>query len=382
MTQSKPGARVSRMAPLVPILALLSGCLGSNYRVSAGELDRIAQEPRSERGAVFRATQELSIGEGDIGDNDVSAAAHVSALVARAIAEETVSAIVRPRSRARRFEVPPEELRSAPPRAGRLGSGGDPSRESSSRGDRENRSRRTSGERDGSAALAIVAIAALAVGVGVIALAASEGARYDGWLQLDGDHPLHLFRRRPTQPRLWVSVPVMDITPEVAAWADGAILDPEEGRVFQLGRAPLNRRGFALSASGGGSQLEALAPESVWGGGVRFGIGGFPIHHLGVQVVTDIQGATGLLNVRFGGELQGFAPAAGRANFGLYLEGGLVRARRREETRDFIEANGYYGGGGIFQLELTTRLSFDLRGGFWATQGRVHPTFGGGFSIY
>lgn len=174
----------------------------------------------------------------------------------------------------------------------------------------------------------------------------------------------------------------MDVSPEVAAWADGAILDPDEGRVFQLGRAPLNRRGFALAASGAGGQLETLAPEGVWGGGVRFGIGGFPIHNLGVQIVTDIQGATGLLNVRFGGELQGFAPAMGRANFGLYFEGGIARARRTEESRDFVEASGYYGGGGIFQVELTTRLSFDIRGGFWSTQGRFYPNFGAGFSIY
>lgn len=174
----------------------------------------------------------------------------------------------------------------------------------------------------------------------------------------------------------------MDVSPEVAAWADGAILDPDEGRVFQLGRAPLNRRGFTLAASGAGGQLEALAPEGVWGGGVRFGIGGFPIHNLGVQIVTDIQGATGLLNVRFGGELQGFAPALGRANFGLYFEGGIARARRTEESRDFVEASGYYGGGGIFQVELTTRLSFDVRGGFWTTQGRFYPNFGAGFSIY
>ncbi|MFK7998425.1 MAG: hypothetical protein AB8H86_02470 [Polyangiales bacterium] len=375
-------ARPLRSGLIWPLLlVLLTGCLGSNYRIRSSELDRIAHQPRSERGAVLHATQELSFGPGNISDNDPAATQHMSILVARAAAREAGAAIVRrtPRLRISRGSDAQVQLRAPAPRAEPSGGGaigGRTSRPSGGGGGGG------SGVRDGRAALVIVAIAAVAVSAGVLALALSEGARYDGWLQLDGDHPLHLYRRRPTQPRLWVSVPVMDISPEVAAWADGAILDPHEGRVFQLGRAPLNRRGFVLSAAGTGGRLEALAPERVWGGGVRFGIGGFPIHNLGFQVVTDIQGATGLLNVRFGGEFQGFAPALGRANLGLYFEGGVARARRTEEDRDFVEASGYYGGGGIFQVDLTTRLSFDVRGGFWSANGAFYPSFGAGFSIY
>ncbi|MFT5356486.1 MAG: hypothetical protein ACI9KE_003711 [Polyangiales bacterium] len=373
----------------LPLIVFLAGCIGSNYRISGGELDRLAAEPREDRGAALRATQELSFAERSVGDDEEVAMEEVARIVGREIIGGVARAtarsrpVRRPRQRRMSVDAPPVGLRATTERGRSFVSDGSSQGQGSLRGGSGgNSGGGGGGGRAGGAAIAIVIVAAYAVGAGILALAASEGARYDGWLQIDGYHRLHLYQNRPGGDRVWIGVPVMDVSPEVAAWADGAILDPSEGRLFQLERSPLNRRGFAISAHGSGSQLYAVTPERVWGGGVRAGIGGFPIHHLGVQVITDIQAATGLLNVRFGGELQGFAPALGRANFGVYFEGGLLRAVRQEEDRELTEMNGYYGGGAIFQVDLTTRLSFDMRGGFYTGAGNVYPTFGAGLSVY
>ena len=221
-------------------------------------------------------------------------------------------------------------------------------------------------------------------------LAASEGARFDGWVEVEPDHVLHLYQHQPwnaPRPRLWIDVPVADISPEIAQWADGAVVDPRDGPLAELVRAPLNRRGFTFAANGSASRLYDVdlgGPNTgdVWGGGSRIAFGGFPVHWVGLLAVLDIQGASSRLNTRFGLELQGYLPPFRRMGLGFYGGGGVIRARRDELDTAYIESGGYYEGGGILQIDITTRLAFEMRGGVWLRDDEVMPTFGLGFAVY
>ena len=366
-----------------PLLVVLGSCIGSNYRIRGSELDRIAAQPHEERGALLRATQDVWYNKQRVDGEEVTRAEDIARLLGRETARGVEHADTRRRAMRRRqrrggVEHPPSNLGVAPER-GRAHLERDESPQ-------------TLGLPDGQSlpdvralpavALAVISGALCGAGIGIIILAGAEGARYDGWLQVEANHNLHLFQNRPGQDRLWIGVPVADMSPEMAAWADGAILDAKEGPVFRLWRAPLDRQGLTLSVAATGARLFAVTPERVWGGGVRTSVGGFPVQHFGVQMIMDLQGASGVFNVRFGGELQGFAPAVGRANFGAYFEGGLVRTSQRGADRSLTAVIGYYGGGGIFQLELTTRLSVDVRGGLYVADGHVFPTFGAGLTVF
>lgn len=383
-------------------LSLNTGCMGSTYRISGHELDRIGELPREVRGQSVRVVQQLNIGERTPDeDTEVSEGPRVAALIARtawhagrqARSAQHAQDSIRSRGQAR---VRPARRASdarteRPARTGEAGVRGSVSRRSDS-GTSSESGESGSGSSAGSgvAIIAIVVIAATAAVGGVLAIALSEGARYDGWVDVAPDHILHLYQRRPFgQPNLWIALPTADLSPEVAAWADGAILDPGEGRVMELGRAPLDRRGAAFSATGMASRLSVLGdagapPTSAWGGGTRLAIGGFPMHQLGFLAAVDIQAGEGLraLNVRVGGEVQGFLPSFGPLNLGLYVEGGWLRTRFGDDTRSNLENDLYYGGGALVQSELTTRLALELRAGLWGQGRRVFPTVGVGFAIY
>jgi hypothetical protein len=89
-------------------------------------------------------------------------------------------------------------------------------------------------------------------------LALSEGARYDGWVELGPAYPIHLFG--PHGEYAWI--PLSELTPEAVAWTSKALIRPSEGPFRPLGRAPLNRVGFTYSVLLGAAEIPSHAERA------------------------------------------------------------------------------------------------------------------------
>lgn len=222
----------------------------------------------------------------------------------------------------------------------------------------------------------IIVAAAIAVGAAV-----TEGARYDGWVELHPMHPVHLYGWDGS----YTWMPLANITPETAAWARKAMVRPEEGPWHELGRAPLNRRGWTYGMLVGSAEV----PEV--GGNSR----GFTSH---IQFGHFFTGQLGLLfdlsmgwaensfgetisDVRTSAELQLLPLALGRLHGGGFGQIGL--GNRLDDTLKGSDRSGsLLSGGGMLQLELTTRLAITARAGVTQIYGKQTSDFTVGLSIY
>lgn len=372
----------------------VSGCLQSTYHVERSELQRLAQEPAKDRGQSIRATQDLSITSVP---SEVEVHPRPGAVVADTVVQRIEAnrlLIVRPR-RARRDDAWPSVFGSgsgsttrATPAEGErpavMVRGDDASRPDRPRVRARGSSSSGGGDGDGVSAAAAVGIAiaaAVAVAASVFVVAAVEGTRYDGWVSADPDRSIHLYRRDGQ----WLSIPVYALEPELAEWADGALLDDEDpgGSLRRLQRAPLDRRGFSIGVETGVIGVTSPSEDRLVGGGARFTLGGFPIQHLGLYALLDFATVSDTIDVRYGGQLQGFFPALGIAHLGLYGEIGGV-GRRADLPDDTTEHDRrlFGGAGALLQLDVNTRVALTLRGGIWSTSGHVLPEATLGLTVF
>jgi len=209
---------------------------------------------------------------------------------------------------------------------------------------------------DGAAVLVVVAIALSAVIA--LVLAGTEGARYDGWARLHPMAPVHVVG--PDGSEYWV--PLAQLDPQTAAWADALIVSEEEGPFQTLGRAPLHRVGFVYGMEVGAASLRG--PRGILGAGftshLQFGF--FPIQELGVLFDTTLGlgGVEGnsVVNAQFGGELQVLPLEAGLFHFGVF---GRIGSASPSQRGDRWSLAG--GGGPLVQVAITTRLALTLRAG-------------------
>lgn len=220
--------------------------------------------------------------------------------------------------------------------------------------------------------------AVLVAGVAVFVLAGSEGARYDGWVEVDPDETVYL----ETDQGL-LAVPIAQLTPALAAMAHRATLyEGAAPRFNRLGRAPLNRVGFNLTAGPGFGMI-----PRVGGGDAETGIGGhtflgyFPVQSVGLGLNFDFSASRGIL-ASIGPELR-FLP---------FMYGGLYGGA----AVTFGEAGGTSPGRGLDgfslragllgELPITTRLSLQLRAGLAQVRTNLgvqsSPELGLALSIY
>lgn len=338
-------ARESSVIRALSLLALTffcTACLGEAYKLDQQELRRLASIPEVERGSEVRGTQLFGRGDHPQPERREPSSGEVAAGTIVVGAANLAAA-----SRARRRR----------------------------RGNGSRNSARAAGT-----GLAIVGVAvvlsAVAVVGGVIALGIEEGRRFEGSLELHPTHRLHL-RRARTGHLMWRDVRLTELTPELAEWADSAIVDERDGYIERLFRAPLDRRGAFTSIYGAFGGVEGTQ----WGGGIRLHAGVFPIQHLGLVAIVDFGGGGRQLHTRLGGEVQAFAPALARMHLGAYVESGSLRTRRRDDGLG-AQTSAFVGGGAIVQLDVMTRMSFDMRGGMWWAPDGIRPTFSVGFSVY
>ena len=209
---------------------------------------------------------------------------------------------------------------------------------------------------DGTAVVVVVVVALSAVVA--LVLAGTEGARYDGWARLNPMHPVHVLASDGSTS--WVPLALLDA--QTAAAATELLVSEDEGPFLTLGRAPLNRVGVVYGMEGGVASLRGRRGLTGAAFAAHVQLGFFPLQQLGLLFDTllglgDRDGNT-LVNAQFGGELQALPLALGPVHLGAFGRVGTASPTQRDERWALS-----VGGGGLVQLELTTRLALTLRGG-------------------
>jgi hypothetical protein len=241
---------------------------------------------------------------------------------------------------------------------------------------------------DGGKELAWVLL--LAGAVITVGLIATEGSRYDGYVEVSEHHPIHLFRRDGSSEVVHLS----ELTRDDLRSLDRAVLVPyqADGASF-LGRAPLDRRGFAWSFGLG--QLEFTLPDGTsapqWAG--TMGLGYFPAQEFGLLGTLTLSGGThkggDTLSARYGLEARLVPLAVGPLHLGGFGWGGWSYDASEGGALDTQETLRLtVGGGGLVEVEVTTRLSLLLRGGVYWQRDRFGDLsdpaflFTGGVEVY
>jgi hypothetical protein len=331
---------VRHLALWAAIAGMTGGCLSNSHIIPKQELMALSQTPPEERGRSVRVVQAFD------GEDEPPEQQRVSG--------STTVVVVGP------------PVRVGPRRARTSRGGGKVPGTAKDKADK---------------AWIWVVIAA-AVGVG---LAATEGARYDGWVELHPMHPVHLYG--PYGEYTWR--PLAQIDPETAQWAQKAIVRPSEGPWRPLGRAPLNRRGWTYGMIfGAGQQPSIYGPEEL-GFMSHIQIGYFPEQHVGLLFDiglgwADNEMSATIFNSRWAGELQVLPISAGKLHAGGFGSLG-VSARFEDDanlTSEYEERGTIYSGGGLVQLELTTRLTLTARAGISRVFDSTVTDVGVGFSVY
>jgi hypothetical protein len=337
--------------PAIALATLLptTGCPSASHRVTRGELLELTRQPPETRGERVRVVQSLG-GADQPPEPAPRVRAGVSVYVAAPIWVGGSPRYHRYRGSGRGYR----------------GDGG---------GGFYKRSNVARGQKEEAKAWLIVA------GVVAGALALTEGIRYDGWVKVHPMQPVHLWG--PYGEYTWM--PLAHVTPDVAAWAHHGAIRSDEGPWQPLGRAPLNRRGFTYSLLLGAGQIPVVGDDPEAGFLGRFQLGYFPSHMIGIQAdiayswTEDNQGAT-IFDGRYSLELDALPFSAGKIHAGGY--GQLGFASLSDDGVSFDEVDVLFGGGGLLQLELTTRLALTARAGVVAVHDEALFEFTGGVSIY
>lgn len=213
-------------------------------------------------------------------------------------------------------------------------------------------------------------------------LAVTEGARFDGWVNLNPQHPIYLFGYGGR----YQVVRLADLTPRQAAWTRKAMVHPRDGAWRELERAPLNRQGWTYSVLGGAAQIPDVDGNSARGflGHIQFGYFPTPQIGFGVDFAMGWRETTfnqTIFESRNSFEIQALPLAAGTIHAGGY---GSIGYGVQLDDRAAGGSRGsmVFAAGGMLQLELTTRLALTGRAGFANLNGQTVNEFQMGVSIY
>jgi hypothetical protein len=215
-----------------------------------------------------------------------------------------------------------------------------------------------------------------------VSLAVTEGARYDGWVQVHPMHPVHLYG--PYGEYRWV--PLAQLDPQTAAWARRAYLRQTEGPWTTVGRAPLDRAGWTFGMTLGVSEFPSEDDTEKRGFMGHIQLGLFPAHEIGVLLDFGMGWAENSLDqtvadFRNSLELQ-FLPL----DLGIIHMGGFgqigIGARWEDGEHGATDRGILFGGGVLVQLELTTRLAITGRLGITSVHDETTSDATLGISVY
>jgi hypothetical protein len=196
-----------------------------------------------------------------------------------------------------------------------------------------------------------------------VSLAVTEGARYDGWVNLHPMHPVHLLG--PNGEYTWR--PLAQLDPETAMWARKAIVRPGEGPWQPLGRRPLSRAGLTYAMTLGYAEMPSELRSEERGFLSHISFGYFPEQTWGLLFDIGLGWAQNdngdyIVDSRYVLEGDFLPVSAGKFHAGVYGQIG-VAGRFEDNVPDGSTRGTIFGGGAMVQLELTTRLALVLRGG-------------------
>ena len=321
------------------LLAVLTACGTTSYKIPGSELRRLSSLPPEQRGQNVRVVQQLS-------DADVGAPQPVTGDTQIVIFPDIVV-----------YDGPRRESNgwgphaSAPsgPHSGSHGGGGVNVTGSSN-----------SGAGDGkAAAIAVIVIAITAV----VVAAAIEGSREDGFASIHPMTPLYLFGRDGST----AVMPLAALDYDSAAFSEYAIIRSNETPFHFLGRAPLDRGGFTYAVLTGVGTYASADGGKDTGPATTIQFGYFPDQHIGIvsslffgwRQNKELQT---LYESRYALEVDGYLAQAGPLHFGVY--GGIGGATRLEDGVDGGNASSLaLLGGAQIQLDINTRLALTARFG-------------------
>jgi hypothetical protein len=353
------------------------GCVSNEYVIAKSELTRLAGLPPSQRGAHVQVVQELgasnewAVENGDAMPeaayaDDFAIYDRPDELARAADADIQLLLGDGPSGAGWRHPAPrrnpwPQPLPRDRPHGSSASGGGNLNLGNIGGGG--------GGGGSGGDDLAVFAIIVVAVAVMAAAgLAVTEGIRYDGFVQLHPEQPVHLRRSGGGQ----YSVALDRLTPADLAGSEEAVVRDDEAWGFRFaGRRPLDRRGFAFKVDLG-SLTSLCACYSAAGLASNVQLGYFPHPRVGVLATLTLGGGTSALAHTFQRhsanlEAQAFPLHWWRLHLGLFGHGGYQIARDEFGTRD----GPAWGGGAILEIALATRLA--LTGRWDYTIARTAP---------
>lgn len=364
MAQNLRYRRPMRNVVLLSFLGLAlasTGCLSSSHRIGKGELLKLSRTAPEQRGESVRVVQGLGTTEGPpraerVNNNTV------------VVVHSPIWIDGRPHHHGHHHSGG-NATSSTSTGGGTVGGGGGGGKSSGG-------SSLAKGKKDSGKALIILAAAA------AVGLAATEGARYDGWVKLHPMHPVHLYGPYGA----YTVLPLAHIDEQTAAWADHAYVRSGEGPFTKLGRAPLNRKGFTYSVFLGAGEVplaDGFEADPGFNGHIQFGY--FFSKQVGLQLDlgmawTDDDLGNTIYTSRNSLELQAFLAKAGPVHGGLFGQIGV--ASRFDDGLQFDDTSNFLGGGGLLQLDITTRLALTGRVGVTRSFGEAANEIGIGLSIY
>jgi hypothetical protein len=337
---------------LVPYLAaslLAGGCATSTYQVSADELHRLAVIEPAARGQSVRIDQELSDPDHETpGDMRVDSATRIEIGGRGPV------------------EIHPE---GPPHLSGATGGGG-----------KGGGGLHLSGGGGDGKGLAIAVLVAAALSLFIVA--GIEGGRFDGDVELSPMHPLELFGKDGG----YAVVPLADLDPQLAAWADHALVRSTDGPMHKLRTAPLWRNGWTYGLYVGANALHSHAGDTAFGTAFTVQLGYFPTQDLGILGSSSWSwrdnwvGQT-LIAVRNTAEVQYLPLKVSDLHAGVYAGYG-----NSYQVEDGVSApdlsSDVLVGGAMLQLKLHTRIALTGRLGVASVRGQQTSDVMVGLSVY
>ncbi|HVU51132.1 MAG TPA: hypothetical protein VHL80_10625, partial [Polyangia bacterium] len=246
------------------------------------------------------------------------------------------------------------------------------------------------GKDAGGILVAIVIVAIVAATVATVSLAASEGVKFDGHVEMAPEQRIYLERGGSSFP-----VRLLELTPEEAELAGSAVVMDDEGYGLRpLDHAPLDRKGGVFRFDLGAGAF-TIGDARASGISSHIQAGAFLTHTFGLVLDLGLAGGTldpccagalapggTLTRHSIGLEAEALPLAAGPVHLGAFAGGGLAIAG----AGGSYETGPLVGGGLLLELDLTSHLALALRGGAsWAwlpSDSSSSGTLTGGLSIY
>ncbi len=330
------------LKPTALVLALVTGCGTTSYKIPASELQRLALLPPEQRGQNVRVIQQLS-------DADVGAPQPVNAET-QIVIFPTIIVDGGGGGGGRRSGGGWGPHATAP-RSGTGGGSGGVHVGSTGGGS-------NSGAGDGKAqAIALVVLAI----TGLVIAAVVEGSRDDGYAQVHPMAPLYLTGLDGSH----VVMPLAALDSDSAAFSEYAIIRSNETPWHWNGRAPLDRVGLTYAVLAGTGTFQSADGSKNAGTATTIQFGYFPDQHVGIVGSMFLGWRNNnqlqtLFETRYTLEVDGYLAQAGPVHFGLYGGGG--GASRLEDGIVGGNASGLaLIGGAQLQLDINTRLALTAR---------------------